>query len=122
MDGVEQKLSWKGGRFPYDLSVEQYGGVCLKLYHTRAKLYSYTFTLPDPDGELARNKANARWLDVISTVPISGVSTPPSQPQGCRRFLGTSPTLPPDGKTSGSGCRSPSATNLAKLGEGASSG
>ncbi len=84
VDGFQQKLSWKDCRSPYDLSVEQYGGVCLKLYLTRAKLYSYTFTLPDPDGELARKKANARWLDVIkhrsdqwgvhSTEPATGVS------------------------------------------------
>ena len=51
-NGTAQKLTWKSGRSSYDLSVEQYGGVCLKLYLTRAKLYSYTYTLPDPDGDL----------------------------------------------------------------------
>ena len=86
-DETRQQLRWKSGRSPYDLSVEHFGGICLKLYLKQAKLYSYTFTLPDPDGSLSRNKANARWLDLIrhrsdqwgvrSTEPATGLSPHP---------------------------------------------
>ena len=100
-NGTAQKLTWKSGRSTYDLSVEQYGGVCVQLYLTRAKLYSYTYTLPDPDGDLARRKANARWLDVIthrsdhwgrdSNEPAAGVPPHPrhqSNPAGGREDFG----------------------------------
>ena len=100
-NGTAQKLTWKSGRSPYDLSVEQFGGVCLKLYLTRAKLYSYTYTLPDPDGNLARRQANARWLDVIthrsghwgrdSNEPAKGVPPHPrhqSNPAGGQKDFG----------------------------------
>ena len=86
-DGAGHELTWKSGRSPYDLSVEEFGGVCLKLYVTRAKVYSWTYTLPDPDGALARQKANRRWLRVIrhqsdqwglkSTEPATGVPPHP---------------------------------------------
>ena len=86
-NGLNQLLTWKSGRTPYDLSVEQFGGVCLKLYVTQAKVYSYTYTLPDPVGLLARRKANQRWLSLIrhqsdqwgvqSTEPAAGVQPHP---------------------------------------------
>ena len=38
----------------------------MKLYLTRAKLDPYTFTLTDPDGDLARRQADTRWLDAIT--------------------------------------------------------
>ncbi len=86
-DGAGHELTWKSGRSPYDLSVEEFGGVCLKLYVTRAKVYSWTYTLPDPDGALVRQKANRRWLRVIrhqsdqwglkSTEPATGVPPHP---------------------------------------------
>ena len=95
-DGTAQKLTWKSGRSPYELSVEQYGGVCLKLYLTRAKLYSYTYTLPDPDGEAGPAK-NQRSLAGRHHSPFRslgprlqragdrGSPASPSPVQPCRR-------------------------------------
>ena len=83
-NGPDQELTWKGNTTLYDSRKEYLGGVCLKLYLRQAKLYSYTFTRPDPDGNLRRSKENARWLDVIkhrsdqwgrqATEPASGVA------------------------------------------------
>ncbi len=82
-NGPDQELTWKGDRTLYDSRKEYLGGVCLKLYLKEAKLYSYTFTRPDPDGNLRRRKENTRWLDAIThrsdqwgrqaTEPASGV-------------------------------------------------
>ena len=37
----------------------------MKFYLKNAKLYSYTFTLPDADGQLERDRVNARWCEHI---------------------------------------------------------
>ncbi|HJN17857.1 MAG TPA: hypothetical protein QGH10_20320, partial [Armatimonadota bacterium] len=63
--GKRQELRWKNGRHPWDLAGEYRGGVLVKFYIKKAKLYSYTFTLPDPDGQLERDQLNARWVDAI---------------------------------------------------------
>ncbi|PYV15233.1 MAG: hypothetical protein DMG07_10285, partial [Acidobacteria bacterium] len=49
----------------FDLREAHRGGVCARFYLRKAKLYSFTMTLPDRDGALAREKANARWLEII---------------------------------------------------------
>ena len=82
-NGPDQRLTWSGGKGLYDSREDYRGGICLKLYLRQAKLYSYTFTRPDPDRNLRRSQENARWLDVIkhrsdqwgrsSTEPASGI-------------------------------------------------
>jgi hypothetical protein len=63
--GTKQQIKWKNGRPPYDFIKDYVGGVCLKFHVTNAKLFSYTLTLPDPDGQLERDRLNARWCDSI---------------------------------------------------------
>lgn len=64
-DGSRQQVKWKGGGHPWDLAKDYRGGVMTKFYLKNAKLYSYTFTLPDPDGKLALDNANGRWCGII---------------------------------------------------------
>lgn len=64
-NGPNQEVQWKNGRHPWDFAADYRGGVLPKFYLQNAKLYSYTFTLPDPDGQLERDRRNARWLDAI---------------------------------------------------------
>ncbi|PYV13964.1 MAG: hypothetical protein DMG07_13085 [Acidobacteria bacterium] len=63
--GRNQKIQWRSGRQPWDLRSNHRGGISARFYLRHARLYSYTMTLPDPDGKLARDKANARWLEAI---------------------------------------------------------
>lgn len=59
------------------------GGVLARIYLKNAKLYSCTFTQPDPDGTVRRYWANARWNENIfhrsdqwgrdSNMPAGGV-------------------------------------------------
>jgi hypothetical protein len=65
-DGKNQAITWKHGRSPWNSIVKDHiGGLLVKFYLKNAKLYSYTFTLPDPDGQLERDRINARWCDSI---------------------------------------------------------
>jgi hypothetical protein len=65
-NGKDQPLKWKNGQSPWlSIGKDHLGGVLVKFYLTNAKLYSYTFTLPDPDGQLERDRLNARWCDHI---------------------------------------------------------
>jgi len=64
-DGSKQQVKWKGGGHPWDLAKDHRGGVLARFYLKNAKLYSYTFTLPDPDGKLAQHWTNARWSNII---------------------------------------------------------
>ena len=64
-NGKDRKVAWKSGRSVFDLREAHRGGICARFYLRRAKLYSYTMVLPDPDGALTREKANARWLEII---------------------------------------------------------
>jgi hypothetical protein len=63
--GKSVEIKWKNGRHPWDFASEQRGGILPKFYLNNAKLYSYSFTLPDPDGQLERDKLNARWCEHI---------------------------------------------------------
>ena len=51
-NGKDQQVKWKSGRSPLEFGEDYRGGVLAKFYLKNAKLYSYTFTLPDPDGRL----------------------------------------------------------------------
>ena len=83
-DGKDQPIKWKSGCRPWDSRQDYRGGLLVKFYLTNAKLYSYTFTLPDPDGQLERGRLNARWCEMIkhrsdqwdraSNEPAAGVS------------------------------------------------
>jgi hypothetical protein len=64
-DGAVQRVRWKNGGHPWSLARDYPGGILVRFHLTNAKLYSYTLTLTDPDGSLARDKANARWSDYI---------------------------------------------------------
>ena len=64
-NGKKQQIKWKNGRPPWDFADEQRGGVLVKFYLRNTKLYSYTFTLPDPEGNLEIDRLNARWCEVI---------------------------------------------------------
>ena len=65
-NGKDQQIKWKNGQHPWtSIGKDHLGGVLVKFYLKNAKLYSYTFTLPDPDGQLERDRLNARWTDHI---------------------------------------------------------
>ena len=64
-NGKDQEIKWKSGRSPVEFRLDYQGGILAKFYLKNAKLYSYTFTLPDPDGQLERDRQNARWSDLI---------------------------------------------------------
>jgi len=64
-NGKDQEVKWKCGRHPWDFVEDYRGGVLARFYLRNAKLYSYTFTLPDPDGQLERDRLNMRWLEAI---------------------------------------------------------
>ncbi|MBI3922840.1 MAG: hypothetical protein HY318_15575 [Armatimonadetes bacterium] len=63
--GKSMEIKWKNGRHPWDFADEQKGGILPRFHLRNAKLYSYSFTLPDPDGQLERNRLNSRWLECI---------------------------------------------------------
>jgi len=63
--GKSQEVKWKCGGHPRDFVKNYRGGILAKFYLKDAKLYSYSFTVPDSKGTGARKKANARWLDII---------------------------------------------------------
>ena len=65
-NGKDQEVKWKSDRSPLEFREEYRGGVLAKFYLKNAKLYSYTFTLPDPDGRLERDRQNARWSEHIT--------------------------------------------------------
>ena len=49
----------------WDLRSDYLGGVLMRFYLRNAKLYSYSFTLPDPTDQLELDRQNARWCDLI---------------------------------------------------------
>ena len=65
-DGKGQQIKWKNGKSPWlSIAKDHLGGLLVKFYLKNAKLYSYTFTLPDADGKLERDRLNARWCEHI---------------------------------------------------------
>jgi len=64
-NGANQRVQWKCGGHPWDLAKDYRGGILVKFYLKNAKLYSYTFTLPDPDGKLEKDRVNSRWCELI---------------------------------------------------------
>ena len=65
-NGKGQQIRWKNGKNAWEaIGKDHLGGLLMKFYLKNAKLYSYTFTLPDPDGQLERDKLNARWCEHI---------------------------------------------------------
>jgi hypothetical protein len=65
-NGAGQPLAWKHGKSAWnEIAGDHRGGLLLKIYMRNAKLYSYTLTLPDPEGQLQRDKDNARWCEQI---------------------------------------------------------
>jgi hypothetical protein len=63
-NGKDQEIQWKGGN-PRDLVEKYQGGLCLKVYLRKAKLYSYSLVEPDPEGTIRRYWDNARWNESI---------------------------------------------------------
>ena len=65
-NGKGQQIKWKNGKSPWEtIAKDHLGGLLTKFYLKNAKLYSYTFTLPDAGGQLERDKLNARWCEHI---------------------------------------------------------
>ena len=65
-NGKNQLLKWKHGKSPWEtIAKDHLGGLLVKFYLKNAKLYSYTFTLPDPNGQLEQDRVNARWCESI---------------------------------------------------------
>ena len=65
-NGKNQPLKWKHGKSPWEtIAKDHLGGLLVKFYLKNAKLYSYTFTLPDPNGQLEQDRVNARWCESI---------------------------------------------------------
>lgn len=65
-NGKSQQIKWKNGKSAWEtIAKDHLGGLMMKFYLKNAKLYSYTFTLPDPDGQLERDRLNARWCEHI---------------------------------------------------------
>ena len=64
-NGKDQEIKWKSGLHPWDFNKKYLGGLMAKFYLKNAKLYSYTFTRPDPDGQLERDKLNTRWCEHV---------------------------------------------------------
>jgi len=64
-DGKDQTVKWKSGSCTRDLAKEHRGGLCARFYLKNAKLYSFGFAEPDPDGTLRRYQANMRWFEII---------------------------------------------------------
>ena len=65
-NGKGQQIKWKNGKSAWEsIAKDHLGGLLVKFYLKNAKLYSYTFTLPDPTGQLERDRVNARWCEHI---------------------------------------------------------
>ena len=65
-NGKNQQIKWKNGKSPWlSIAKDHLGGLLIKFYLKNAKLYSYTFTLPDANGQLERDKLNACWCENI---------------------------------------------------------
>ena len=65
-NGKNQQIKWKNGKSPWQtIANDHCGGLLVKFYLKTAKLYSYTFTLPDPHGQLENDRLNARWCEHI---------------------------------------------------------
>jgi hypothetical protein len=65
-NGKSQQIKWKNGKSAWEtIAKDHLGGLLIKFYLKKAKLYSYTFTLPDPSGQLEHDRVNARWCDHI---------------------------------------------------------
>jgi hypothetical protein len=60
-NGKDQRVKWKGGISPNKVESDYPGGTMTRIYMKNAKLYSCTFTLPDPDGIARRYWANSNW-------------------------------------------------------------
>ena len=64
-NGKDQQLQWPKVPDPWKLQSDYLGGVMVRFHLRNAKLYSYTFTVPDPTGELEMERQNGRWCDLI---------------------------------------------------------
>lgn len=60
-NGKGQQVRWKGDLSPNKFESDYRGGTMTKIYMKNAKLYSCTFTIPDPNGQARRYWANCNW-------------------------------------------------------------
>jgi len=92
-NGKDQEVKWKNVPNPAEVKGDYRGGVLARIYLKNAKLYSCTFTQPDPDGIVRRYWANAKWNENIfhrsdqwggaSNTPAGGV---PPVARGARNY------------------------------------
>ena len=95
-NGKGQEIKWKSSIDPQSLGKAHCGGLCLKFYLKNAKIYSYSFVEPDPDGQIERYWDSARWNEAIThrsgnwnragNAPAEGLPQPPGTqfPSGTR--------------------------------------
>ena len=100
VNGKNQQIKWKNGRNVWEaIGKDHLGGLLVKFYLKNAKLYSYTFTLPDASGQLEHDRLNARWCEHIkhrsgnwdrnSNEPAIGLAPytgPKAEDENCKSF------------------------------------
>ena len=60
-NGKDQRVIWEGDPCPDEVEGDYRGGIMARIYVKNAKLYSCTFALSDPEGEIRRYWANQKW-------------------------------------------------------------
>ena len=64
-NGKDQVVRFTSGVDPGSVNQDHRGGLFVRFYLKNAKLYSYSFENPDPEGDTARYWANQRWVQWI---------------------------------------------------------
>ncbi len=64
-DGKAQEIKWRSGKSGWELNEKYLGGIFIRFFIKNAKLYSFSWEQPDPDGSAARFWANRRWTEMI---------------------------------------------------------
>ena len=83
--GRNQRIAWRSGRRPWDLRSDHRGGISARFYLRRARLYSYTMTMLDPDGKLARDKRTRAGSKPSNTARTTGAGEATSLPAASHR-------------------------------------
>jgi len=100
-NGKDQEIKWKSGMDPAGLADTHRGGLCIRFHLTNAKMYSYSYVEPDPDGAIARYWDSARWNEAIlhrsgnwdreSNAPAGGLPQAPGTGWPSGRRYGPNP-------------------------------
>jgi len=63
--GKAQEIRWRAGKDGWPLNAKYLGGIFMRIFVKKAKLFSLIWEQPDPDGGAARYWANNRWSQII---------------------------------------------------------